>query len=250
LSCASRPALHPAVARCAATSLHRLQTLHWTSIVTLTLGLYGCGGGNSAPAQTYTLGGTVNGLTGSVVLENGGGNSITLAANGAFTFPGSTASGTAYSVTVGSQPANQTCTISHGSAIVENGNVTDIGVTCVTNTYTIGGTVTGLGDESGLVLSNEGSGATDVSALAVTFTMKTAVNSGTSYAIGVQHAPPGVHCDVVNGTGTIDAANVPMCGFPVVRRSNALSIPLAPGRRTAIRPMVALCSQATATITV
>jgi uncharacterized repeat protein (TIGR03803 family) len=204
---------------------HRLRTLHWMSILALALGLYGCGGGNSAPApapppaQTYTLGGTVKGLTGKVVLENSGANSITVATNGAFTFPGSSSNGTAYSVTVGSQPTNQVCTISQGSGMVGNANVTDIGVACVTNTYTIGGAVTGLGSETGLVLTNEGSDATVVPTLAVTFTMNTAVISGTSYAISVRHAPPGIHCDVMNGTGTIDAANVAdvqiSCGAPL-----------------------------------
>src|SRR5271156_6186610 len=58
----SRTARRSAFARCAAVSLHRLRALHWTSIVTLTLSLYGCGGGSSAPAKTYIVGGTVTGL--------------------------------------------------------------------------------------------------------------------------------------------------------------------------------------------
>lgn len=179
--------------------------------MSLALSLYGCGGGgggNPPPPQIYTLGGTVSGLTGSVVLKNNGANSLSLSSSAAFTFPGSSANGTAYSVTVASQPANQSCTISHSSGVIENSNVTNIGVACVTNAYTVGGTVTGLGDESGLVLTNGGSDATEIPSVAVTFTMNTAVTTGTSYAISVQHAPPGVHCDVTNGAGTVAAANV------------------------------------------
>ncbi len=35
---------------------------------------------------TYTVGGTISGLTGTVVLENNAGNDLSTSANGAFTF--------------------------------------------------------------------------------------------------------------------------------------------------------------------
>ncbi len=42
------------------------------------------GVGTTGP--TYTVGGTISGLTGTAVLENNAGNDLSLSANGAFTF--------------------------------------------------------------------------------------------------------------------------------------------------------------------
>ncbi|MBI3604397.1 MAG: hypothetical protein HY202_00010 [Nitrospirae bacterium] len=93
------------------------------------------GGGGSAPAggggsASYTVGGTVTGLTGSVVLQDNGGDNLTIAINGAFTFATPVASGSVYSVTVLTQPAGQTCTVTSGSGNV-SGNVTNVAVACV-----------------------------------------------------------------------------------------------------------------------
>ncbi len=40
-----------------------------------------------APAANYTVGGTVSGLSGTLVLENNGSDALTINANGTFTFP-------------------------------------------------------------------------------------------------------------------------------------------------------------------
>ena len=56
------------------------------------------------------------------------------------------------------QPTGQTCTVANGSGTIGGADVTNVAVTCVTNTiprYTIGGTVSGLSG-SGLVLRNNG----------------------------------------------------------------------------------------------
>ena len=60
--------------------------------------------------HTYTLGGAISGLGAgkSVVLQNNGANSLTLAANGSFAFTTPVADGAAYAVTVLTQPALQT----------------------------------------------------------------------------------------------------------------------------------------------
>ena len=85
--------------------------------------------------HTYTLGGAISGLGlgagKSVVLQNNGANSLTLAANGSFTFTTPVADGAAYAVTVLAQPALQTCTIASASGTVSVANVTNVAVTCV-----------------------------------------------------------------------------------------------------------------------
>jgi hypothetical protein len=80
--------------------------------------------------SAYTVGGTVTGLTGTLVLRNNGAEDKTISSNGAFTFQAPAPHGTAYSVTVKTQPASQTCTIS-GGAGTATAAVTGIAVKCV-----------------------------------------------------------------------------------------------------------------------
>lgn len=79
--------------------------------VLVILSVAGCGGGgaqksSSAPGP-YTIGGSVVGLSGSgLVLEDNGGNDLTLSAGAtSFTFSTAIATGGAYSVTVLAQPS-------------------------------------------------------------------------------------------------------------------------------------------------
>jgi hypothetical protein len=61
---------------------------------------------------TSSVGGTISGLSAgtSVTLENNGAL-LTVAANGAFAFPGLLPAGTGYNVTVSTQPVGKTCTV-------------------------------------------------------------------------------------------------------------------------------------------
>ena len=59
------------------------------------------------PAVDYTVGGSVVGLSGTLVLENHGGDALTLNADGTFTFANALPSGSNYLVTVQSQPATK-----------------------------------------------------------------------------------------------------------------------------------------------
>ena len=161
----------------------------------------------SCSANTYTIGGTVAGLTGTgLVLRNNGGDDLAVASNGSFTFATSLTSGSTYSVTVGTQPSGQTCTVSNGSGTVTGANVTSVSVSCATNTYTIGGTVTGL-TGAGLVLRNNGGDDLAVASNG-SFTFATSLTSGSAYVVTVAIQPPGQTCTVSNGSGTVAGANV------------------------------------------
>lgn len=107
------------------------------AVVLLTLG--GCGGGSGPstptppPPPTFTLGGTVTGLTGTgLVLQNNGGDTLSITTNGPFTFSSALNAGAAYAVTVLTQPINppQNCTVASGSGTVAGSNVTAVAVTC------------------------------------------------------------------------------------------------------------------------
>jgi len=158
------------------------------------------------PPATFTVGGTLSGLNGSVTLANNGGDSRALSANGAFTFPTAAQTGAAYNVTVTAQPANQTCAVTSGTGTVAAANVSAIAVACVTNTFTVGGAVTGL-NGGGLVLrNNAGNDLTRDADGAFTFT--TAVAAGSPYAVTIATQPANQTCSLANESGVIAAANV------------------------------------------
>ena len=175
--------------------------------------LVGCGSGGSGtnpPPQTYIIGGTVSGLSGTgLVLQNNGGNNLSISGNGSFTFSTAIAAGGAYSVAVLTQPSNpvQTCTVANGSGTA-NANVTNVQVSCAV-TYTIGGTVSALSG-TGLVLENNGGDNLAISVIAsypFPFTFSAAVTAGSTYNVTVLTQPsnPAQKCTVVNGSGTANA---------------------------------------------
>jgi hypothetical protein len=110
------------------------------------MGMAACGGGyadsavattttgttTTAAAPLQTIGGTVAGLSGSLVLQNNLGDNLAVSANGTFTFATPLPASSPYSVKLLTQPApNLFCSVSNGSGIVASANVTNIGVTCV-----------------------------------------------------------------------------------------------------------------------
>ena len=105
---------------------------------------------------TYTIGGTVSGLSGTVVLQDNGGDNLSVTGNGSFTFATPVVAGGAYSVTVKTNPSGQTCTVSGGSGTAASANITSVAVSCsAAASYTIGGTVSGL---SGTVVLQDNGG--------------------------------------------------------------------------------------------
>src|SRR5579859_298262 len=159
---------------------------------------------------TYTVGGSVTGLSGSnLVLQNNKGDDLPNTGNGPFTFSTPVTSGTGYNVTVLTQPTNlwQTCLVTGGMGTA-NANVSNVLVTCTTNKYTIGGTVTGLLG-SGLVLQdNNGDDLTigNATGFNTPFTFATSVASGSAYAVTIltQPSSPAQTCwlGTANGTNT------------------------------------------------
>ena len=162
----------------------------------------------SVAPMTFTVGGTVSGLTGSVTLQNNSSNDIIKTTNDGFTFTAQ-AEGSDYAVTVSSQPTGQTCTVTNGSGTNITANITNVTVTCVTDvvpTYSVGGTVSGL---TGSVTLYEDTSAEDL-ALSTngSFAFATEQVDGTPYAVTVLAQPTGQTCSVTNGSGTITTADV------------------------------------------
>jgi len=163
----------------------------------------------------YTIGGTVSGLDSAqqLTLIDNGADSLTLAANGAFTFATPVAYGASYAVTVGSQPANQVCVVTAGTASGSGigANVNTVAVTCTNDTYTIGGTVTGLSSGQTVTLLNNGGDARTVTGNGSgsdAFTFATRIPYLGNYAVTIGAQPSGEICAVSGGVGSGVAANI------------------------------------------
>jgi hypothetical protein len=98
--------------------------------------LVGCGGdgggGTPGPATPeYAIGIEVSGLTGTgLVLQNNGGDNLSVAANGSNQFAGKLPSGSAYAVTIMSQPSGYTCSVTNASGTVSTADISNISVAC------------------------------------------------------------------------------------------------------------------------
>jgi hypothetical protein len=79
------------------------------------------------------LGEPACGINGTVVLQNNGGDNLSMPSNSSFVFGTEVANGATYRVTVLAQPVIQTCTVTNGSGTVNAANVTNIRISCTTH---------------------------------------------------------------------------------------------------------------------
>ena len=110
-------------------------------------------------------------------------------------------------------------------------DVTSISVTCTTNTYTIGGTVSGLAS-MGLALRNDDNPAHTSEFMSITangnFTFSAPIPSGDPYGIGIQTPAfaPAQMCTVTNGSGKVGASDITtvqvICQPPIPADPNTL----------------------------
>jgi hypothetical protein len=181
----------------------------------------------SASASARRVGGAVSGLAAgtSLVLQNNGADDLTLhstnpAFNYAFNFPTPVAFGAAYSVTV-LAPLGQSCSAGNGTGTIVGPNVTNVMVTCATNTLTVGGTVSGL--YGALVLRNYGADDLGVSTNGA-FTFATTLVNGSSYAVTISTKTTPQTCLLANASGSVaglDITSVAVkCGLPDLRPVN------------------------------
>lgn len=172
--------------------------------------LTGCGGGNADfSAPSFEVGGTVSGLSSATALELtlASGNAVTINQDGSFRFPRELSLGDSYAVSVAQQPTGQTCTVGSGSGSAINAAVTSITVDCVTHTYPVSGTVSGLSSGSVQLSTANPANAVTVSQNG-SFQLPLALPFGSSYAVTVTQQPPGQTCTVSGGTGNDISAAV------------------------------------------
>ena len=160
--------------------------------------------------NSYTIGGTISGLAGSgLVIQNNGGDNISITENGDFTFATAQIDATDYAVTVLANPTvpNQTCIVTSDSGTIADADVTNVAVVCTTNKYTIGGTATGVAG-SGLVLQNNAGDDLTVAENG-DFTFATAIDDLSAYEVTVKTNPstPNQTCTVTNESGNLAGGN-------------------------------------------
>src|SRR5437660_4072193 len=82
--------------------------------------------------SNFTLSVAVTGLTGTLAVQDNNSDSLTFTTNNTQTFAKTYASGSSYSVTVTTQPAGQTCTLSSNATGTITANTT-VAATCISN---------------------------------------------------------------------------------------------------------------------
>ncbi len=103
-------------------------------VMTALLTLAACGGSSGT---TYTIGGSISGLTTSSVVLANGNTTLTVQAEAvAWEFPGSFASNSLYSVTVKTQPTGEDCIVTSGASGRLSADVTDVIVACSAGLWT------------------------------------------------------------------------------------------------------------------
>ena len=190
-------------------------------IVPVITGLAGCDTGEKEKAQpapaakaapALTVGGSASGLSGSgLVLQLNGTNDLAVNANGRFNFPNVLGKGSAYIVTVKSSPSapvKQICAVGQGSGSIA-APVNNIAVNCTTNSFAVGGTVSGISGK-GLVLQLNG--ATDLTIAKNGKFIFTGIRlpDGSDYNVAIKTTPAKQKCEIkpVNAAFDTDTLNI------------------------------------------
>jgi hypothetical protein len=81
-------------------------------------------------AGGLTIGGSVSGLSGTVVLQDNDADDLSVSADGPFRFRASLPAGSGYAITVRANPSGEACTVARGAGTVATADVGDVAVAC------------------------------------------------------------------------------------------------------------------------
>lgn len=153
------------------------------------------------PVNSYSIGGQVSGLAGTLELQLVNQEILQINSDGAYQFSPLLAENSQYTVLVYNSPVGQTCQVSNGSGTI-TANVSNVDVACAATpvpSYTIGGSVSGLTGTMTIKLN-------DIENLQITtngsFEFSSELNEGESYIITMVTQPDGQTCNVT-GSGTV-----------------------------------------------
>ncbi len=150
--------------------------------------------------QENAIGGSVSGLSGTLVLQNNGGDDLTISGDGPFKFPSTLKRGGTYDVTIKEQPAGPVCDLFNGKGTALS-EVDDIIVVCSYRNYPVSVTVKGLTGK--LNLLNNG-----IEPLAIesdgSYLFNQSIVKGGRYRVTMTSKPNEQSCTVNNAEGPVD----------------------------------------------
>lgn len=166
--------------------------------------LAACGGGGGGDIP---LGGTWYGLNraGLILTNKGKDLEITDLANQKFAFTEYVAQDAEFEITVKHSPDGQQCKESNNKGRANYYSYQQTVITCTTDLYTLGGTITGLTAE-GLVLNN-GNLTVAPRKNETSFSFGKTVPNQLNYSVTVLAQPAGQVCTVQNGAGKMPLAD-------------------------------------------
>jgi hypothetical protein len=171
--------------------------------------------GVSVVCGTHTVSLTIRGLrqhsAHGIKLQNNGGDDLTRFIDGTYAFASPLPAGSAYNVTIASQPQtpDQTCTVTNGTGTIASSDITNVVIDCpYPPAYAVGGTITGM-TGTGLDLTyfapnlgvQLGTAAITSTGFVFPASDTSAVN-GTSFSISVRVQPTNQTC-FFTGPGAI-----------------------------------------------
>ncbi|PJZ54196.1 hypothetical protein [Leptospira adleri] len=173
----------------------------------------------------FNVKGTVTGLNGTgLTLQNNGSDSTAISADGSFSFATKVVNGGTYNVTVSQNPSSlsQTCSVSNGTGLIAGADITNVAITCSTDSFTVGGTVSGLSG-TGLTLKNNGTDDIAITTNGV-YVFPAGISSGGTYNVTVSQNPssPTQTCSVTSGSGNVTSSSV--SGIAVSCSTNSYAV--------------------------
>ncbi len=165
----------------------------------------------------FYLAGEVTGLMGTLIVHNNGRELLSITKNGSFSFKDPLAFGDSYKVQISAQPMapRQNCTISNGQGFIFKDTLEKVSINCVNDTrsrtrtaqtYTIGGTISGLGN--GMVLQLNGANNLSITTGQTVFSFSSGLTTGSAYSVTVLTQPLNDTCSVINSSGTVTNSNI------------------------------------------
>ena len=157
--------------------------------------------------SAFAIGGSVSGLSGSLLLLLNGGESLEVDANGPFEFSSVLPDGAEYLVSVRTQPPGEFCELVNQRGTVAGSPALGLRVICSpeeTGSFTLGGLISGL--SGALTLADAGEQITLSGDGPFEFPGRR--SSGTPYSVSIISQPQRQRCSVSNGRGSIGDASV------------------------------------------
>ncbi|HTZ84752.1 MAG TPA: hypothetical protein VMB66_16245, partial [Candidatus Acidoferrales bacterium] len=159
----------------------------------------------SSNVVNYTISVLPSGLSGTLVVTDSKGDTLTFTGNTAQTFATSYASGSSYSVTIKTQPAGQTCTLGSNASGTIASNIT-VTATCTTNSsgLTISVALSGLSSGESVTFSDDKGQALTFNGNS-TLTFSSSYTNGATYTVNASAQPTSQACTPTYFTGTISS---------------------------------------------